>query len=64
MKALRLWSIDYGNGNIARSTVRPTRKEAIAAFCDCPFGPFNDWNHWRHHGCRAVRIIAIVEVTS
>lgn len=47
-----VWAIKFPSGNVDRHTLRPTRREAVAAFCD---DPSCNWAFWYGKGCRAVK---------
>lgn len=54
--AQKLWAVAYANGGwIDPSSVRHTRRQAIAAFCSDPAG--YDWDYWKAQGARPVKIV-------
>jgi hypothetical protein len=57
-RPVTMWAINYGNGHIDRHSVRPTRAQAIDAFCSDPAAP--RWDYWHRRGCRAVKVRLVV----
>lgn len=51
----KLWAIAYeAGGYIDPYSIRPLRRDAIAAFCSDPAGP--TWGYWKARGAVPVKV--------